>query len=202
MSKPTVKSKGMFSNPQTISLVMLMIFMFFIQITVIRVTGQDRLQNTYAKWNEAIARGEWWRLVTYGLVHGTVIHFLGNLVGLFSLGTWMGHRLPGKTILAIFLAGILGGGIASYLFTPERMIGNSPGFYALCAAWLVFLVRYGGKGEKIFWVLVIIVGVWISLLPGSDRNAHFGGLAVGLVAGLLVIKPSIGSPSIQTNKEE
>lgn len=160
--------------------------MYAFQLLSKQLAGEDVLWQVFAKWNEAIARGEWWRLFTYAFVHGSLFHFLTNTIGVYALGTWMGRRVAGKSILVIFFLGIIGGGIASYFLTPPSMLGASPAFYALCTAWLVYLLRYGGKWEKIFWLIVVLIDIWLSFQPELDHWAHFGGMAAGLAAGLFL----------------
>lgn len=89
-----------------------------------------------ASW-PLLREGEWWRLLSYAFVHGTPVHLLMNLLGLFLFGRLAWQEFGNRHWLGIFLAGAVGGGLA-YLAVfhqaHQKLVGASAGVYALLVA--------------------------------------------------------------------
>ena len=155
-------------NPAARCLAGLLVVMYIVQLAVSRAIGEDILYQQLAKWGEGIRTGEWWRLITYAIMHGSLLHLFLNAVSIFIVGTWMEMYEPGWKVVAVFVAGVFGGGMASYFLTPAPMIGASPGAYGMFGAWLVYLMRFGERWKKLLWAATIICEIMISLGPGLD----------------------------------
>src|SRR5437763_790970 len=50
-----------------------------------------------------LARGEWWRLLTYALVHYGLLHLLMNLYGHFALGTLVERMFGSIRFLVLYV---------------------------------------------------------------------------------------------------
>ena len=56
---------------------------------------------------------EWWRLLTAGLLHGSLLHLVLNMVALLSIGEWVEHAWGHLRTLVLFTLASIGGGLAS-----------------------------------------------------------------------------------------
>lgn len=131
---------------------------------------------------DGVLGGALWQLLSYGLIHGSAVHLLLNLIVLLLVGGRIEHILGGPATLRIFVFGVLGGGVAHMLLVPGGpetaiLVGASGG----AMAWLLTLTTL--SPESRMWPL-----------PISARN-----LGLGLLLGsaiLAVIHPGLGIPGL------
>jgi membrane associated rhomboid family serine protease len=139
-----------------------------------------------------------WRLLTVALVHGGYLHLLFNLFAL-DLGARLVQRLYGTQRLALwYLLGVVGASLASAIWTPLiPSVGASGGVFALFgvalgAEWAHRpLVERGVRAAlaQIGGLIAInlVFGLGLNVAGGGiDNAAHLGGLALGLLLGVLV----------------
>jgi len=60
----------------------------------------------------AIAQGEWWRLLTSTLLHGSILHLLFNMYALYWLGPQLERSLGHVRFAALYILSALGGSVA------------------------------------------------------------------------------------------
>jgi membrane associated rhomboid family serine protease len=139
-----------------------------------------------------------WRLLTVALVHGSPLHLLFNLFAL-DLGVRLVQRLYGTPRLVFwYLLGVVGASLASAIWTPSvPSVGASGGVFALFgvalgAEWAHRpLVERGVRAAlaQIGGLIAInlVFGLGLNVVGGGiDNAAHLGGLALGLLLGVLV----------------
>jgi membrane associated rhomboid family serine protease len=153
-----------------------------------------------AKDDDAIHRGEVWRLLTAGLVHGSVLHLALNGMFLGNLGGFL-ERLAGpRRMLAVLWGGVLTGSLASYALNPHPSVGISGGLFAIVGALLAVGLRHRRqlppparrmlvRAPVEIIVLNLALGWSLSIV---DNTAHVGGLVGGVLLGLaLDVRPEI-----------
>jgi rhomboid protease GluP len=161
------------------------------------VLPPEALQLRLAKDNDAIRAGEWWRLLTAGLVHGGAFHLLINGLVLANLGGFVERLLGARSMLVVLWGGVLAGSLASFSFTPGLSVGISGGLFALVGVLLAVGLRHRRalppparrmlvRAPLEIIVLNLALGFAI---PVIDNAAHLGGLAAGLLLGLVVRSP-------------
>jgi len=144
-------------------------------------------------------QGEWWRLVASMFLHDGLLHIAFNGWALYQLGSlfelWLGSP---RLLLTYFAAGV-SGSLASVLWNtygggdPLRpSVGASGAIFGLLGALIAFLLRRRSRltplaksllSQLLFWAGInIVMGVSVRLI---DNAAHLGGLAAGLVLGLV-----------------
>lgn len=145
--------------------------------------------------------GEYWRLLTSEVLHGSIGHLVLNMFAFFSLGRLF-ETLSNRAHLAIvFVLSAIGAGIVSYSFMTGNVatIGASG---AICGL-LGYLAVYGYFRRKLLSssflnnmllniVVIGVIGVGINYTspPGGpmiDNFAHLGGLLVGALYGLIQV---------------
>lgn len=146
---------------------------------------------------DAYRGGEYWRLFTAPMLHGGLIHFVMNALGLLYLGKRLEVFARWPHVPMVFLFSAMVGGEASARFLDAPSVGASGGLMG----WLGFLLVF----ETLHSALVprsakrrLIGGVLMTALIGLvgyrfiDNAAHFGGLFAGMVYAGIVF-PKSGS---------
>ncbi|MDG4474747.1 rhomboid family intramembrane serine protease [Thiovibrio frasassiensis] len=136
--------------------------------------------------------GQWWRLVTALTLHADSVHLLGNIffggVLVYSLCRHLGSGIAWFSVLC---TGVLANGINVFFHDDlYRSIGFSTAVFGMVGILSgMRLRRIGGWQE-----MVLALGSAASLLAlmGSsgertDLGAHFWGVFVGLLVGMLLV---------------
>jgi membrane associated rhomboid family serine protease len=129
---------------------------------------------------EGVATGQWWRLLTTALLHGSIFHLLFNMYALWLLGPSLEAAFGRVRFLTLYVLSALGGSAASYAFndgvTPS--VGASGAIFGLFAGYLV-VSRKLRMDASALWGLLAINLVLGFVIDGIDWRAHLGGLAAG-----------------------
>jgi membrane associated rhomboid family serine protease len=151
--------------------------------------GIGRFALNYGMIPAAIAQGEWWRLFTSTLLHGSILHLLFNMYALYWLGPQLERSLGHIRFAALYVLSALGGSVASYWFSDLRTVsvGASGAIFGLITATIVI----GRETRSDVSQLIVLLGVNVVigfLQPGIDWRAHFGGAAVGALVAFIYTK--------------
>lgn len=141
-----------------------------------------------AVYGPAIADGEWWRLVTGGFLHASIIHIGFNMYLLWILGGALERYAGSARFLAIYFSALLWGSVGALLLSPESpTIGASGGVFGLMAA-LYLLERQRGLAllESSVGMLLLLNLVITFVLPGISIGGHIGGIAGGAAAAFVL----------------
>ena len=172
----------------SISLLVVYVFQFLLG---------DILIANFALFAPSVANGQWWLLITAGFLHGSIIHLLFNVYILWVLGSQL-EIIVGKTkFLVIYFVSLLGGSLASYLFSPfgSYSIGASGAIFGLMGAMLVVGRKCNLDISQIKTLVVINVVIGF-VLSGIDWRAHLGGLAVGGITAFVVTRYYFNLPPV------
>jgi membrane associated rhomboid family serine protease len=144
---------------------------------------------------DAYRGGEYWRLFTAPMLHGGLIHFVMNALGLLYLGKRLEVFASWPHVPMVFLFSAMVGGEASARFLDAPSVGASGGLMG----WLGFLLVF----ETLHSALVprsakrrLLGGVLMTALIGVvgyrfiDNAAHFGGLLAGMAYAAIVFPKS------------
>lgn len=137
----------------------------------------------------AIASGEWWRLFTSTLLHGSVLHLLFNMYALYWLGPQLERSLGHVRFAALYVLSALGGSVASYWFSDLNTVsvGASGAIFGLITATIVI----GREMRTDVSQLIVLLGINVVigfLQPGIDWRAHFGGAVTGAAIAFIYTK--------------
>lgn len=135
--------------------------------------------------------GEWWRLVTTGLLHGSWIHLALNIWSLWSVGEWAERTWGAARAAALFFATSIAGGIGSLVWAEAPVVvGASAGILGLAGALLVGRI-FGDAAtrEKLAPVSAVGLGVTLivlfvvgAIVPVIAQAGHVGGFTLGCLA--------------------
>lgn len=143
-----------------------------------------------------------WQLVSYGFLHGGLLHLTFNSIALFSFGPILERFLGGRHYLLYYLIGLLGAAGLQLLVQaygePARImptIGASGAVFALlfAFAWLfphekliLLFFPYPIKA----WIAVALYGgleLYLGIFHRNTGIAHFAHLG-GMVAGYALLQ--------------
>jgi rhomboid protease GluP len=137
-----------------------------------------------------------WRLVSGTFLHGGPAHLFLNLSALLLLGLMVEAKAGSIRWLLVYLLSGVGGSLASLWWHSQGVnsVGASGAIFGLYGLVLALLLgrgaalsrqeRAGLLGLLLYFALGSLVG-GLAGPAGTDNAAHIGGLATGLVAGLL-----------------
>jgi rhomboid protease GluP len=149
--------------------------------------GYDLPAALGAKVNDLILAGQWWRLLTPVLLHGSLVHIGMNMYALFVLGPSLERRYGYGRFLLLYVLTAFSGNVFSFLLTKNPSLGASTALFGLFAAQGIFLwqnrsLLRGARGElgNLAQVLVLNLALGI-FVPGIDLWGHVGGLLGGAI---------------------
>ncbi|KAM4701573.1 LOW QUALITY PROTEIN: rhomboid-related protein 2 [Discoglossus pictus] len=148
-------------------------------------------------------REEAWRFISYMFVHAGVEHIIGNLVVQLALGIPLELVHKGHRVGLVYLAGVIGGSLASSVCDPlMALVGASGGVYALIGGYFMNIVVNFKEmlplcGIFRILIIVLILGTdlgcalhrrYISHDTGPQVSfvAHIAGFSAGMSIGYTV----------------
>lgn len=151
------------------------------------VAGSQLVQDG-AVYGPAVADGEWYRMITGGFLHASVLHVAFNMYLLWILGGALERYAGPARFLAIYFTAILWGSAFALVLDPNALtVGASGGVFGLMAA-LFLLERQRGVallGSTVGVLLVINLAITF-MIPGISVGGHVGGLLGGAAAGFVL----------------
>lgn len=140
---------------------------------------------------QVLGDGQWWRLITALTLHADSVHLLGNVFfGGLLVYSLCRHLGSGIAWFLVLLTGVLANGVNLFFHAaPYQSVGFSTAVFGMVGMLSgMRLRRIGGWQE-----MVLALGSAASLLAlmGSsgertDLGAHFWGVIVGLLTGMIL----------------
>lgn len=137
-----------------------------------------------------VADGEWYRLITSGFLHVSIFHIAFNMVALYFLGRILEPSIGTPRFLAIYFASMLAGSFGALLVSGSLVntVGASGAVFGIFGA--TFVIARGRGLDHIAREIGVILGINLLLtftVAGISIGGHLGGLAGGVLCGLMVI---------------
>jgi membrane associated rhomboid family serine protease len=134
--------------------------------------------------------------VTYGFLHGGVLHLAVNMITLWSLGRVVVERVGPRGFALLYIAALLGGGAGFALLTATLapMVGASGALFGLAGGLLAWLYVDRFTLRQALWpvaraaalLLAINVVMWWALDGQLAWETHLGGFIAGWIVALLI----------------
>lgn len=143
--------------------------------------------------------GQWWRLLTAAFLHGGIVHLTFNMLGLWEAGKQLCRLLGNGQFTLVYGASALAGGAASLHYAGQNSVsvGASGAVFGVLGALVTASWHYrhlvpATNLRRLWTGLGFFIGY--SLLHGFtqenvDNAAHVGGLACGMLLGLVLLAP-------------
>lgn len=146
------------------------------------------------------AEGRWpdqsWRLLAYGFLHAGPLHLGANTLALVILGPMVDRAFGPWATAAIFVGGVLLGGIGISLFGAEGVtVGASAGAMALLGALVAVTwghpavrgTRTGRAAARLALMLIVLQTLLDAITPMISSAGHVSGGLAGLAIGGLLL---------------
>ena len=156
------------------------------------------LEALFALWPLASGRFWPWQVVSYGFLHGDMLHLFFNALGLWMFGSELERLWGAKRYIQLLLASILAAAVVQLVFTLltgslSPTLGASGGLFGLLLAYgMLFPNRVimplfppipmkARTFVAVFGALELLFGIW-----GKSGIAHFAHLGGMLGAWLMI----------------
>lgn len=169
-------------------------------------SGRSPMMEHLAVSPLSLARGEWWTLITYALVHAGGLHILMNLYAHWAIGPVVEGMLGSVRFLVLWLLSALGGSFAVAIH-PQVVtlangqvvamniptVGSSGAVCGLIGALAAFLALHhadighrAASSIRTWLTQTVLTLILISLMPRVSWQGHLGGAVFGFIAGGLL----------------
>jgi len=172
--------------PETRPLVTYTFIVINILVYLLQQLSQDVVTEAGLKVNELIVQGQYWRLFTPMLLHGSIIHLGFNLYALYIFGPGLERHFGHLRFITLFILSGFAGNVLSFMFSAAPSLGSSTAIFGLLGAEGVFLYRnrqiFGGQARRALnnLILLAVINLVFGLSsPGIDNFGHLGGLLGG-----------------------
>jgi len=144
----------------------------------------------FALRGNAVADGEWYRIVTGGFLHAGPLHLLFNMFALYVLGSLLEPSIGTPRFVGLYLASLLAGSAGALLLSgaAENTVGASGAIFGIFGA--AFVIARGRGLDVIASEIGLLLLVNLALtfgIPGISIGGHLGGLIGGSICALFII---------------
>jgi membrane associated rhomboid family serine protease len=135
--------------------------------------------------------GDYWRLVTGGFLHGSVLHIAVNMYSLFALGRFVELIAGSRRMAVVYAVSLVGSSLAVVYFGGpfEVTVGASGAIFGLFGALFAIGFKLGRPGMRLIRSNLGILAVNLIMtfaVPGISRWGHVGGLVVGFFVAFAI----------------
>ncbi|HET9983954.1 MAG TPA: rhomboid family intramembrane serine protease [Longimicrobiales bacterium] len=131
-----------------------------------------------------------WTLVTYAFLHGSPMHLLLNMLGLYFFGPRLEARLGGRRFALLYLLSGLGGAVLTFVLAPyASVVGASGAILGVLAGYARFwpedriyiwgIVPVGARMMVVGLAALSIFSGFTGAGAGTAHFAHLGGILAG-----------------------
>lgn len=171
----------------------------FVVSTVMRLLSDTAMPLTY--WLDVPAGPGFimkpWTLLTYMVTQTDVWHCIFNMIWLYWFGAMLESLTSGRTLLKVYIAGGIAGGLVYVMLTLMAGVGSG-GLEGSSAAVMAVVAAMAAKEPNvklnllllgrvsIKWVTLVTLIIFACGLMGSGwltNAAHIAGFAAGLIYG-------------------
>lgn len=154
----------------------------------------DQVLRWGADYGPYTLAGQYWRLITSMFLHFGIIHILGNMWCLWSLGRLAEKMVGSLSVIGIYLMTGIGASLLSLSWNPMRVSAGASGAIFGIAGALITVVYFGNLGLQPegrrrllgYVVRFAFINLIFGLTAHIDNMAHLGGLVTGLLIGFFL----------------
>ncbi len=184
---------GFARSPATFVLIGINVVAFLIEIAVggggIGIGGGNSVVIDYGLFGPLVGEGQWYRLVTGGFLHASLIHIGFNMLLLYFLGRLLEPALGTPRFVVLYFASLLAGSFGALLLDPNALtVGASGAVFGLAGA--TFVIARGRGMDAIaseIGFLIVINLVFSFTISNISVGGHLGGLAGGVICALTIV---------------
>ncbi len=134
--------------------------------------------------------------LSYALLHGGLLHLIGNMVAALALGGIAVARIGQRGFLLLYAVSAIGGGIGFAILSNSDapMVGASGAVFGLIGAWKFWewqMRQHLGSSMRPLWrsllgLVLLNVILWVALSGLVAWEAHLGGFIAGVLFAAIV----------------
>jgi len=141
------------------------------------------------------SRGEYWRVVTGGFLHGSLIHIALNMYSLYALGRFVEAMAGTRQMAVIYSISLVASSLAVVYFGDpyDVTVGASGAIFGLFGGLFAIGFKLGPTGMRFVRANLGILGANLFItftMPGISRWGHIGGLVAGFLVAYGIFSPS------------
>jgi membrane associated rhomboid family serine protease len=190
---PTGTPSGFEAFPATCVLIAINVIVYLVEIAQgaggLFAEQGSRFVFDYGLFGPSVAEGEWYRLITSGFLHASIMHIGFNMLLLFFLGRLLEPALGTPRFLALYFASLLAGSLGALVLEPNSLgIGASGAIFGLAGA--TFVIARGRGMEALagqIGFLIVFNLIFSFASPNISIGAHVGGLIGGVICALAIV---------------
>jgi membrane associated rhomboid family serine protease len=184
---------GAQTTPATFALIAINVVVFLVELAngsggLSAGTGSKFFVD-FALFGPSVAEGEWYRLVTSGFLHVSIIHIGFNMFLLLVLGRLLEPALGTPRFLVLYFASLLAGSCGALVLEPNALtVGASGAVFGLAGA--VFVIARGRGMDALageIGFLIVFNLVWSFIGPNISVGGHVGGLIGGVLCAFAIV---------------
>ncbi|OHE40798.1 MAG: hypothetical protein A2Y16_07155 [Tenericutes bacterium GWF2_57_13] len=178
-------------TPVTADLVVINAIMFIVTLSIGGFTNANLIRLGGLVPAYVTQNGEWYRVLTAMFLHGSILHFVMNMIALYYLGSAMERAIGPVRFLGLYLVAGIGADLAIAFFDTDLTIGASGALYGIMAA--LFYITLAHKN----WFTpasvgaiqrMILINFAITfLIPNISVIGHLAGFALGFLAAVALV---------------
>ncbi len=137
-----------------------------------------------------VGTDQYWRLLTAGFLHASLIHIGLNMLSLWFVGRVLEPAIGRLNFLAIYFASLFAGSFGALLFQPDiPTLGASTAIFGIFGALIVVAnARHIPLWQSGLMPVLVLNFVFTLTYPDVSVGGHLGGLVAGLICGWLVVE--------------
>jgi rhomboid protease GluP len=190
--------------PVTAGLLVLITAVFGIEGLTGAIVDPVRLIPLGAITTDTLSQHQYWRLLAAMFLHAGWLHFGCNTFSLYQLGTLYENMFGSARFAFMYFVTGLVASIASAMHVQGFSVGASGAIFGIFGAFVFSILRSHWRHQRwtrnllsqLMFVGALNIAIGLSV-PIIDNWAHLGGLAAGLLLGLLPHRPPPPPPGSQ-----
>jgi membrane associated rhomboid family serine protease len=151
--------------------------------------GNSSILLDFGLFGPYVAEGEWYRLLTSGFLHASLIHIGFNMFALYFLGRLLEPGIGTPRFVALYFASLFAGSFGALLLDPNALtIGASGAVFGIFGATFVIARSRGVDALASSIGVVLLLNLAITFgRPEISIGGHLGGLAAGLLCAFVIV---------------
>jgi len=183
---------GRHDAPATFVLIALNVAVYLIEIAAGGggfSPGGSTVPLDFGLFGPYVAEGEWYRLLTSGFLHASVIHIGFNMFALYFLGRLLEPGIGTPRFVTIYFVSLFAGSFGATLLSPDALtIGASGAVFGIFGATFVIARNRGVDALASSIGVILLLNLAITFgRPEISIGAHLGGLAGGVLCALVIV---------------
>ena len=126
-----------------------------------------------------------WTLITAMFAHGSLMHLVFNMISLWYMGSMLESMQGTPRFALLYFASGIVGNVAFALFANGYAVGASGASFGLMGAFIVLVIAMRKEAAMRSMLsglaAMVVLNIINSFRPGIALEAHFGGLATGVL---------------------